>query len=275
MLNRQRERIFPKFLQPVAIAGVLLIGLLIAVRLRFPDIPPQPNGSFGVTHVPDESSDDIDEEQWFAQLRSQMVEQQLVARGIDDQRILDAMRRVPRHRFVPQRQRHAAYVDSPLRIGHEQTISQPVIVAMMTQLAKPTPQSKALDIGTGSGYQAAILGELVEQVYSVEILAPLATEARERLKSLGYDNIEVRLGDGYRGWSEHAPFDVIIVAAAPDHVPELLIEQLAPDGHLVIPVGQRFMQSLLVIEKLADGTVQRRNITPVAFVPMTGEAQEN
>ena len=145
---------------------------------------------------------------------------------------------------------------------------------MMTELAQTTAKSRALDVGTGSGYQAAVLSELVDKVYSIEILEPLASEARERLRSLGYDNVEVRCGNGYQGWPDQTPFDVIIVAAAPDHVPQLLIDQLAPGGHLVIPVGRRFAQSLLVIEKQADGTIRRRNVTPVLFVPMTGEAQE-
>ena len=214
-----------------------------------------------------------DDNEQHRQRRTQMVEQQLAARDIVDQRVLDAMNRVARHQFVAKSSQSTAYVDSPLPIGHGQTISQPYIVALMTQLVQPTRQAKALDIGTGSGYQAAVLAELVEDVYSIEILEPLAEEARTRLDSLGYNNIHVRYGDGYRGWPEEAPFDVIVVAAAPDHVPEALVEQLAPGGRLVIPVG-RFYQNLLVIERAEDGTVSQRNIAPVAFVPMTGEAQD-
>jgi protein-L-isoaspartate(D-aspartate) O-methyltransferase len=202
-----------------------------------------------------------------------MVAEQLKSRGVNDQKVLDAMGRVPRELFVPERLRESAYADRPLPIGHGQTISQPLIVALMTQLSRPTPSTKALDVGTGSGYQAAILAELVDEVYSIEILKPLADEARERLQTLGYKNVEVRHGDGYRGWPEQAPFDLIIVAAAPDHVPEPLVEQLKPGGQLVLPVGGQFFQRLVVIEKQLDGTAVRRNVEPVAFVPMTGEAE--
>ena len=208
------------------------------------------------------------------QRRSQMVAQQLAARDITNQRVLDAMGRVPRHKFVPPRLERRAYDDRPLPIGHGQTISQPYIVALMTQLVDPKPEARALDVGTGSGYQAAVLAELAKDVYSIEIVAPLADEARRRLQSLGYQNIEVRHGDGYRGWPEQAPFDVIVVAAAPDHVPQPLVEQLAPGGKMVIPVGD-WWQELLVVEKAEDGTVVRRSVAPVAFVPMTGEAESS
>jgi len=213
------------------------------------------------------------QEQRYQQLRTAMVAQQIESRGVNDPRVLDAMRRVPRHLFVPDSLRKRAYTDRPLPIGHRQTISQPLIVAEMTQLSRPTPAATALDVGTGSGYQAAILAELVKQVYSIEILKPLADESRDRLQTLGYKNVEVRHGDGYRGWPEQAPFDLIIVAAAPDHVPEPLIEQLKPGGRLVIPVGDRFSQRLVVIEKQLDGKIVRRNVESVAFVPMTGEAE--
>ncbi|NOX54464.1 MAG: protein-L-isoaspartate(D-aspartate) O-methyltransferase [Planctomycetes bacterium] len=211
-------------------------------------------------------------ERRMQQLRLRMVREQLESRDITDRRVLDAMRRVPRHLFVPESSRDAAYENHPLPIGYGQTISQPYIVALMTQLARPKPTSRALDIGTGSGYQAAILAELVKEVYSVEILKPLADSARERLKALGYKNVHVRCGDGYRGWPEKAPFDLIIVAAAPDHIPQPLIEQLAPGGRLVIPVG-RFFQNLIVVSKDRTGAVRKEAVTPVAFVPMTGEAQ--
>ncbi len=209
-----------------------------------------------------------------ARRRQRMVDEHLRARDIEDQIVLEAMNKVLRHRFVPESMRSHAYADRPLPIGHRQTISQPYIVALMTQLAEPKRNARALDVGTGSGYQAAVLAQLVEKVYSIEIVKPLADEARRRLKSLGYRNVEVRHGDGYQGWKEHAPFDVIIVAAAPDHVPQPLVEQLAPGGKLVIPVGARFQQHLLVIEKQADGMVRKRTVAPVAFVPMTGEARE-
>ena len=183
------------------------------------------------------------------------------------------MRQVPRHQFVPEELQALAYQDSPLPIGSDQTISQPYIVALMTQLVDPQPEDKALDVGTGSGYQAAVLSKLVKQVFSIEIIESLANESRTRLQRLGYDNVEVRHGDGYAGWESEAPFDVIIVAAAPDHVPPALVEQLAPGGKLVIPIGDR-LQTLVVIEKNEDGSIEKRNVAPVAFVPMTGEAQK-
>jgi protein-L-isoaspartate(D-aspartate) O-methyltransferase len=209
----------------------------------------------------------------FAEARQEMVADQLRSRDITDARVLDIMGRVPRHLFVPENLQDEAYRDYPLPIGHGQTISQPYIVALMTQLARPKPQSRALDIGTGSGYQAAVLAGLCNEVYSIEILEPLADEARRRLQRLGYHNVTVRAGDGYRGWPEKAPFDAIIVAAAPDHVPAPLVEQLAPGGRLVIPVGD-FFQELMVIEKRQDGSVERKSVAPVRFVPMTGEAQK-
>ncbi|GAB6187612.1 protein-L-isoaspartate(D-aspartate) O-methyltransferase [Thermopirellula anaerolimosa] len=207
----------------------------------------------------------------FLALRHAMVEGQLASRDIRDPRVLEAMLRVPRHRFVPQTVLHEAYDDHPLPIGHGQTISQPYIVALMTQAAAPQPESRALDVGTGSGYQAAVLAELCREVYSIEIVEPLAAEAEKRLRELGYANVTVRVGDGYQGWPEKAPFDLIIVAAAPDHVPQPLIDQLAPGGRLVIPVGDA-RQELLLIVKDRDGAVRRESIAPVMFVPMTGEA---
>ena len=215
------------------------------------------------------------DEQQAAQNRRRMVDLQLRARDIVDRRVLEAMNKVPRHEFVPRAMRLHAYEDRPLPIGHQQTISQPYIVALMSQLAAPTKKARALDVGTGSGYQAAVLAELVDKVYSIEIIKPLAEEARQRLRSLGYANVEVRQGDGYQGWKEHAPFDVIIVAAAPDHIPQPLVDQLAPGGHLVIPVGSRLRQNLLVVEKRLDGTVRKRTVAPVAFVPLTGEAERS
>ncbi len=208
----------------------------------------------------------------YAEARRRMVEHQLRARDITGRDVLAAMEKVPRHEFVPESMRTLAYADSPLPIGYDQTISQPYIVALMTQLARPKPDSRALDVGTGSGYQAAVLAELVDHVYGIEILCPLAEQASARLARLGYENVEVRCGDGYRGWPEHAPFDLIILAAAPDHVPQPLIDQLAPGGRLILPVGD-FAQDLVVVEKQADGTVKRWSMIPVRFVPMTGETQ--
>ena len=202
-----------------------------------------------------------------------MVEADLRGRDITDAKVLEVMGRLPRHRFVPKDLQGVAYADVPLPIGHGQTISQPYIVALMTQAVHPGPKSRALDIGTGSGYQAAVLAELCKEVYSIEILKPLADSVQERLAKMGYRNITVHAGDGYRGWPEKAPFDIIIVAAAPDHVPQPLVEQLAPGGRLAIPVG-RFFQELLVIEKQKDGTIRRESIAPVRFVPMRGEAEK-
>jgi protein-L-isoaspartate(D-aspartate) O-methyltransferase len=208
----------------------------------------------------------------FTRQRAVMVSSQLRARGISDERVLQAMSRVPRHLFVSQSLAEVAYEDCPQRIGHGQTISQPYIVALMTELAHVNPDSRVLDVGTGSGYQAAVLAEICREVYSIEIVPALATEAREHLAKLGYDHIVTRTGDGYRGWSENAPFDAIIVAAAPNHVPPSLVEQLATGGRLVIPIGE-YAQELLVVEKGPAGATRTWTVAPVAFVPMTGEAQ--
>jgi protein-L-isoaspartate(D-aspartate) O-methyltransferase len=187
-----------------------------------------------------------------------------------DPRVLEAMARVPRHEFVPASERASAYRNRPLPIGHRQTISQPFIVALMTDLLETKPEHRVLEVGTGSGYQAAMLSHLVAEVYSIEIVAPLGEEAAATLKRLGYTNVTTRIGDGYRGWPEHAPYDGIIVTAAPDHVPPALIEQLKPGGRLVIPVGG-MDQDLMVIEKKADGTTTSTEVVPVRFVPLTRE----
>lgn len=208
-----------------------------------------------------------------AERRRLMVQKHLRGRDIHDAAVLDAMSRIERHRFVDAPYEHLAYIDRPLPIGHRQTISQPYMVALMTQLARPKSNSRTLDIGTGSGYQAAVLAEIVKHVYSIDILCPLANQARKRLAKLGYKNVTVRCGDGYGGWAEHAPFDVIIVAAAPDHVPQPLVDQLATGGRMIIPVGE-WSQQLLVIEKQADGKVTKTVVAPVAFVPMTGRAEK-
>jgi protein-L-isoaspartate(D-aspartate) O-methyltransferase len=205
--------------------------------------------------------------------RRRMVDKQLHERGIASREVLAAFERVERHRFVPTDLSELAYADRPLPIGHEQTISQPYVVALMTELARPKRNARALDVGTGSGYQAAVLAELCDEVYGIEIVRPLADAASKRLADLGYDNVEIRCGDGYRGWPEHAPFDVIILAAAPDHVPQALIDQLAPGGRLVLPVGRTFQQ-ITIVEKQADGTTRKWTAEAVSFVPMTGEAQE-
>lgn len=211
-----------------------------------------------------------DEEKLRAR-REEMVTRQIEARGVKDPRVLDAMRAVPRHRFVPASQASRAYDDNPLPIGWDQTISQPYIVALMTELLELAPGDKVLEIGTGSGYQAAVLAELADSVFSIEIVPELAEFARENLAAAGYRNANVRAGDGYRGWPEAAPFPAIIVTAAPDHIPEPLIEQLAEGGRLVIPVGDVY-QELMVAEK-AEGRLRLRSVIPVRFVPMTGEAE--
>ena len=208
----------------------------------------------------------------FAAARQDMLDHQLRGRDIIDPEVLYAFGRVPRHRFVPADLSRLAYADEPLPIGHGQTISQPYVVAWMTQLVKPKRHGRALDLGVGSGYQTAILAELCDEVYGIEIVRPLAEAASRRLAELGYKNVEVRCGDGYEGWPEHAPFDAIIVAAAADRVPQPLIDQLAPGGRLVMPIG-RGWQELIVVEKQGDGSVSRIDYGPVAFVPMTGEAE--
>jgi protein-L-isoaspartate(D-aspartate) O-methyltransferase len=203
-----------------------------------------------------------------------MVSQQLVARGITDQRVLRAMSRVPRHAFVPASHLDLGYADRPLPIGHDQTISQPYIVAFMTEALRAAPTDCVLEIGTGSGYQAAVLAELVAQVYTVEIVKPLGERAREDLARLGYRTVHVRVGDGFEGWPEHAPFDAIIVTCSPEHVPQPLVEQLKDGGRMIIPVGSQIRgQELHVLER--HGTrIEPHAVLPVRFVPMTGKAQE-
>jgi protein-L-isoaspartate(D-aspartate) O-methyltransferase len=208
----------------------------------------------------------------YRKAREAMVQEQIAARGVRDRQVLEAMRKVPRHLFVPPAMQPYAYRDSPLPIGHEQTISQPYIVAFMTEALALKPGDRVLEVGTGSGYQAAVLAVLVREVYSIEIVEPLATEAAERLRHLGYQNVRVRAGDGYRGWPEAAPFDAIIVTAAPDHIPQPLLDQLAPGGKLVVPVGKYF-QTLTRIRRTAKG-YKTEKLLPVRFVPMTGEAEK-
>jgi protein-L-isoaspartate(D-aspartate) O-methyltransferase len=205
------------------------------------------------------------------QRRIAMVASQIESRGIRDGRVLDALRRVPRHRFVPLSLYDEAYSDRPLPIGHDQTISQPYIVALMTEAIRPHAQMKVLEIGTGSGYQAAILGECTREVYTIEIVPELARRSAELLSELGYANVHVRAGDGFDGWPEQAPFDAIVVTAAPADIPEPLLAQLAPGGRLVIPVGVD-TQDLVLVERTAEG-LRRRTITAVRFVPMTGKAR--
>lgn len=209
----------------------------------------------------------------FRDLRERMVQEQIVARGVADARVIAALRSVPRHRFVPSAQTGAAYEDRPLAIGADQTISQPYIVALMSELAQVAPGDRVLEVGTGSGYQAAILAAMGAEVYSIEIVEELARSATERLKRLGYHRVHVRYGDGYAGWPEHAPFDAIVVTAAPPRIPEPLKQQLAIGGRLVVPVG-RADQELVTLTRTSSGFAERRSI-PVRFVPMTGRAQDD
>ncbi len=212
-------------------------------------------------------------EQPDAAARAKMVDTQIVARGVRNPRVLAAMREVPRHLFVDEPQRSRAYEDGPLPIGGRQTISQPYIVALMSELLDLTPNETVLEIGTGSGYQSAVLSRLAGHVYSIEIIPELAKASGERLKRLGYTNITVKEGDGYRGWPEHAPYDGIIVTAAPERIPQPLLDQLAPNGRMVIPVGG-FFQELKVFKKDANGKITEQDIIPVRFVPMTGEIEK-
>jgi len=240
----------------LAIATVVAFGWQVSARARSPLVTAEQRGG----------------DAW-AGARAEMVRAQIRARGVKSPAVLAALERVPRHLFVPDDLREVAYEDRPLPIGHQQTISQPYIVGLMTELLDLDGDDKVLEIGTGSGYQAAVLAEIARQVYTIEIVEPLAAESRARLAALGYENVEVRAGDGYRGWPEHAPFDAIILTAAPPVIPQPLIDQLAIGGVLVAPVGDGQYQELVVIERTANGR-DRKSVAPVRFVPMTGEAQE-
>ncbi len=210
----------------------------------------------------------------YGKRRESMVATQLQSRDIRNSQVLEAMREVPRHLFVPEAVRHMAYNDSPLPIGLNQTISQPYIVALMTQLAEPRPEDRAFEVGTGSGYQAAVLSRLVSEVYTIEIIPELANQARSVLEGLAYDNVHVRAGDGYAGWPEKAPFDIILVTAAAPRVPEPLAEQLREGGRLVIPVGAPGAIQELIVMRKDGGRLRQRRVIPVRFVPMTGQVQE-
>lgn len=210
----------------------------------------------------------------FTLERKRMVQDQLTGpgRGITNARVLAVMEKVPRHELVPERLRSQAYSDTPLPIGFDQTISQPYIVAFMTEQLEPQPTDRVLEIGTGSGYQAAVLAELVNAVYTIEIIEPLAQRAEADLQRLGYTNIFVRAGDGYQGWPEAAPFDAVIVTCAPENVPSPLVDQLREGGRMIIPVGPAGNQDLVLLTKRGN-QLERRAVLPVRFVPMTGEAQ--
>jgi protein-L-isoaspartate(D-aspartate) O-methyltransferase len=205
----------------------------------------------------------------FKAMREKMVETQIKARGVKDPRVLSALLKVERHRFVPEEYLNSAYSDQPLPIGEGQTISQPYIVALMTELLELKGDEKVLEVGTGSGYQAAILGELAQEVYTIEIIESLASVAKNRLSELGYQNVKVKAGDGYLGWPKAAPFDAIIITCAPDHIPKPLMDQLKEGGRMVVPVGA-YSQELKKIVK-RSGKIVTTDVIPVVFVPMTGE----
>lgn len=209
----------------------------------------------------------------FSRMRYEMVETQIAARGIQDERVLDAMRKVPRHEFVPTVEKLLAYSDGPLPIGYGQTISQPYIVALMTELLKVSPTDRVFEVGTGSGYQAAILAEIVEGVYTVEILEPLYEHSKKRLERLGYRNVHVRLGDGTKGWPEEAPFDKMIVTAAGLKIPDALVEQLKEGGRIVIPVGET--EQVLVVGEKHKGVLKTHESIPVRFVPLVEEPTDD
>jgi protein-L-isoaspartate(D-aspartate) O-methyltransferase len=235
-----------------------LLALTLLLPAVAPAAPPDPQGDA------------------LAVARERMVEE-IRARGVTDPEVLAAVAAVPRHLFVPEPERREAYEDHPLPIGNGQTISQPYMVALMTSLLDlhpgQHPGQRVLEVGTGSGYQAAVLSRLAADVYSIEILAPLGKRAQSTLAELGYRNVHLRIGDGYKGWPDAAPFDAIIVTAAPPHIPEPLIAQLKTGGRMVIPVGDT-LQDLLVLTKRADGGYDTAKVMPVLFVPMTGEAQK-
>ncbi|MEE8138852.1 MAG: protein-L-isoaspartate(D-aspartate) O-methyltransferase [Thermoanaerobaculia bacterium] len=240
-----RRRGRPDLLLPAALAIVLMAGDAMAFE-------PQPDP--------------------FSTKRLEMVEKQIMRRGVTEPGVVGAMTDVPRHLFVPDSLQDQAYVDSPLSIGSGQTISQPYIVALMTSLLELEKGDRVLEIGTGSGYQAAVLARLVDEVYTIEIREALGRRAEKTLAELGFKNVHVRIGDGYKGWPEKAPFDGIIVTAAPERIPEPLLDQLKLGGRLVIPVGA-FFQDLLVITKTPDG-LEERKVAPVRFVPMIGEVEQ-
>ncbi len=245
---------------PMRVAPVLIAILLCDPARPFPASADNSQASIAA------------ESNRFRTERERMVNEQIAARGVRDARVLMAMRKVPRHFFVPPEDQIDAYTDQPLPIGHGQTISQPYVVAFMTEALELKPKDRVLEIGTGSGYQAAVLAELVREVYSIEIIEALGKEAAARIARLGYPNIKLRIGDGYRGWPEAAPFDAIMVTAAPDHIPPALVDQLGEGGRLVVPVG-RYLQELIRVRRGPKG-IKQEKLLPVRFVPMVGEAEK-
>jgi len=237
---------------------IMFVGILGSFCMSDKEKQPQPGGV----------ADDI-----FIASRADMVEDQIKSRHVRDKRVLQAMLKVPRHKFVPAKYMYHAYEDNPLPIGYEQTISQPYIVAFMTEALELKGEERVLEIGTGSGYQAAILCELVQQVYSIEIVEPLCLRAQQTLAELGYTNFHGRCGDGYNGWPEAAPFDAIILTAAPVEIPEPLVQQLKVGGRMILPIGDSF-QKLILVTKRPDGTIASQDLIGVRFVPMTGKAEQ-
>jgi len=255
----------------IGIGTILVLGAVLASGLagceKYEKLPPQLPAPPG----PGAAQTELD----YEQMRAEMVKQLRRQGLLQSQAVIGAMKATRRHLFVPEQVRYLAYYDTPLPIGEDQTISAPCVVAKMTELLDPKPEDIVLEVGTGSGYQAAVLAHLVKHVYTIEILAPLAESAEKRLKELGYDNVTVRCGDGYQGWSEYAPFDGIIVTCAPEEIPQPLQEQLAEGGHMVIPVGpERGVQNLYLLKKQA-GVIHKTAVLPVRFVPMTGEAEQH
>lgn len=208
----------------------------------------------------------------YKDLRNKMVEEQIISRGITSEQVIEAIRTVPRHEFVPDEYKHMAYKDSPLPIGYNQTISQPYIVAYMTEKLELKSSMTVLEIGTGSGYQAAILSQLTNSVYTIEIVKPLGESARDRLTKLGYNNIKVKIGDGYKGWKQYAPYDAIIVTAAPENVPPPLIEQLKDGGTMIVPVGPKSGTQYLQLLEKKDGKLEKKRLLPVRFVPFSRDS---
>jgi protein-L-isoaspartate(D-aspartate) O-methyltransferase len=247
----------------LAVIGIAILALMVAC----PGNPSKDKEAAG-----DEKSGKVNAKDPYAQERVEMVRKQIERRGVKDKKVLAAMRKVPRHEFIPDKFRHEAYEDHPVPIGHGQTISQPYIVAYMTEALELKGPEKVLEIGTGSGYQAAVLAEIVEKVYSIEIVCALEKRSKETLSRLGYKNVETRCADGYKGWAEHAPFDAIIITAAPDEVPPPLLEQLKEGGRLIVPEGTYF-QELRLYTRTEKG-IKTRHLLPVRFVPMTGEAEK-
>ena len=250
---------------------MMRVALLVVIACRGDKAPPAPPPASPVPAAAAAGSAEADR---YAAARNKLVDESIVARGIKDPRVIEAMRKVKRHELVPAELQAQAYEDRPLPIGFDQTISQPYVVAAMTEAAQVAPGEKVLEVGTGSGYQVAVLAELGADVYTIEIVEPLAKRTHALLERMGYTKLHVRIGDGYQGWPEAAPFDAIVVTAAPEHVPQPLLDQLAVGGRLVIPVGKDGEQDLRVITRGKDGTTSE-TLFPVRFVPMTGKAQGN